>query len=459
MSEPIRIVVVDDEAPFRDVVCRKLRREGFEVTGFGEARGALEWLERSDVDVALLDIRMPGMSGIELLEAIRERRPWVEVIMLTGQGSVDTAIRAMKLGAYDYLEKPHKISKLALLIRKAAERRQLARENTALRRELRSHDPFSEIVGASEAMESVRGLVTRFAATKAPVLITGESGTGKELVARTLHRRSSRSEQPFLAVNCGALPETLLENELFGHASGAFTGADTAVPGIFESADGGTLFIDEIGEMSLSMQTRFLRVLETGELTRLGDHRPRRVDVRIIAATNRVIETEVHSGAFRTDLYYRLNVLRIELAPLRDRIEDLQSLVPHLLRLICEPSGSDIPELEPAVWRAFEQHSWPGNVRELRNLLERGVILARDGRVCRQDLPGLESYSPKVQPVLNGEPLLEDEAQVNGAPMSLAEMERHFIERTLQAAAGNKTEAARRLGISLRSLYRKLDKS
>ncbi len=459
-AKPIRILVVDDEGPFREVVCRKLRREGLVVQGFCEATTALAWLDESDVDVALLDIRMPGLDGIELLRRIRDRRPWVEGIMLTGHGTVETAIQAMKLGAYDYLEKPLKISKLVLLIRKAVEKRRLACENSALRRELRRLDPFGEIVGTSDGIQTVRDLVGRFAVTDAPVLVTGESGTGKELVARSIHRRSGRAERPFVAVNCGALPETLLENELFGHARGAFTGAGQEEPGIFEAADGGSLFIDEVGEMSSAMQTRFLRVLETGEFLRLGDHRSRRVDVRIIAATNKEIEVEVAAGRFRSDLYYRLNVLRIGLPPLRDRSEDLESLTRHLLRLICEPHGRAVPDLEPAVWEAFRRHAWPGNVRELRNVLERGVILAAEGAVQAADLP--DFGKPILREDDSAAPRPSDlEAEVNGSAcgwLSLADLERLHIERTMAESDGNKTEAARRLGISLRSLYRKLER-
>ncbi|GIW70632.1 MAG: sigma-54-dependent Fis family transcriptional regulator [Planctomycetota bacterium] len=445
-TAPVRVLVVDDEEPFRKLLQRNLARGGMEVDGAGSGEEALRRLSSREYDVAVVDIAMPGMSGLELLARVRQQQPETEVIVITGHASVDSAIEAMKRGAYDYVQKPLKMSELAVLIQKAHERRRLADENRSLREERRRAAPAPLLVGTSPAMQQVRELIARYAASSAPVLIHGESGTGKELAARAIHAASPRRDAAFVAINCGALQETLLENELFGHAPGAYTGATREHRGLFEVADRGTLFIDEVCEMGPELQKKFLRVLELGELRRLGDTRTRRVDVRVIAATNRAPEAEVRAGRFRADLYFRLAVLPLEMPPLRERPGDLPLLVRHYLELHGRRSGEP-RRLTRAALERLLQHSWPGNVRELFNVLERALIVTRTPEIDAEDLPPLDRG-------------LGGEGTGPGCPAlaTLEEVERRHIERTLRATGGNKTRAAAELGISLRSLYRKLEK-
>jgi len=463
MQQGIRILLVDDEEPFRKLLERNLSRAGAAVKGAGDGRGALDLLRSHEFDVAIVDITMPGMGGVELLSHVRRDHPQTETIMLTGHATVDSAIEAMKLGAYDYLEKPVKMSELQLTIERAFERRRLATENRTLRDELRRREPPAEIVGESEPVQRLRALIDRVAPSEAPVLISGESGTGKELVARAVHRRSRRADGPFVAINCGALQETLLENELFGHVKGAFTGAVEARRGLFELSDRGTLFIDEVCEMSPGIQKKFLRVLETGEFRRLGEGQLRKSDVRIVAATNRDVSEEVKEGRFREDLYYRLNVVAIDVPPLRSRREDMPLLIRHFLDRYARrgPAGPAV-RVEPAAVARLARHDWPGNVRELFNILERALIVSADPTAIREDdIPELgPAAAPEIEVTLPGPgavPASNGAGGGNGA-LTLEGVERLHILRTLEACGNNKTRAAMELGISLRSLYRKLEK-
>jgi DNA-binding NtrC family response regulator len=444
----VRVLVVDDETPFRRLLQRNLSRGGMQVDGAGSGEEAVGLVERNPYDVAVLDIAMPGMGGMELLGCIQELQPGTEVIMITGHATVDTAIEAMKRGVYDYLQKPLKMRELAILIGKAHERRRLREENVNLREERRRGTPAPLIVGRSPAIRRVKELITSYARSAAPVFIQGESGTGKELVARAIHAESDRADAGFVAINCGALQASLLENELFGHARGAYTGATSEHRGLFEVADGGTLFIDEVCEMGPEVQTKFLRVLELGELRRLGETRTRQVDVRVVAATNRDVEAEVRAGRFREDLYYRLAVLPLEPPPLRHRLDDVPLLVRHYLGRQGRMGGAP-RRLTDAALGQLQAHGWPGNVRELFNVLERALIVSGALEIGPRDLPPLDRGLGHRS---------RDADTGPGRGGTLEEVERRHVRRVLDAAGGNKTRAAKELGISLRSLYRKLEK-
>lgn len=435
----IDLLIVDDDVDFRSTVVRRFLRRGYEVHEASDAEEALNLVQRRQFDVAVLDMVMPGMSGIELLEKLNEVGADCETIMLTGQGTIETAVEAMKNGAFDFLSKPFPLSELEAVIHKANERRRLRKENTQLKTVLSRSEKPNEIVGESPAMQEVYRLIQRAGPTDKAILIQGESGTGKELVARALHKASQRASMPLVVINCAALPETLLESELFGHEKGSFTGAVGTKQGLFEVADGGTLLIDEIGEMSGAIQAKLLRVLEDGSMRRIGSIKERRVDVRLLAATNRDLAEEVRAGRFREDLYYRINVMSLELPPLRDRVGDIRLLVDRFL-------GDDW-EVDDEMMRRLEAYEWPGNVRQLINALDRAKIMA-DGRQLRcQDLPAA---------VLGGRPAPTSRPTIDGD--ALAEVERAHIMEVLNREGGNKARTARALGINRRSLYRLLDK-
>ena len=454
MSSPIRLLIVDDEPLFLETLERIFSREGMEVATATRGEVALDLLEARPFDVVISDIVMPGMDGLTFLARVLARDEPPEVVMVTAHATVETALEAMKQGAYDYLQKPAEVSEVEAVVRKAFEKRTLAQDNRRLRRLLSRREEEVEIVGASPAMADVRNLIERVAPTDSTVLILGESGTGKELIAHEIHRLSPRAGAPMLTVNCGALQATLLSNELFGHAKGAFTGADAAAPGLFEEADGSTLFIDEVGEMDMEVQKAFLRTLESGEVKRLGEAKSRHLDVRVVAATNRDLATDVESGHFRRDLYYRLNVFTIEVPPLRDRRDDIALLVDAFLAR--RAPGSEVDDKAMA---ALTAHTWPGNVRELFNALERGLIMATGGVIRAADLPPLGGVAapPRVTPApvpAAGAP----EGAEGGPFLPLAELERRHLEEALARADGNKTQAAKLLGVSLRSLYTKLNR-
>jgi DNA-binding NtrC family response regulator len=440
----IDLLLVDDDSEFREIAARRFLRSGYRVQEGTDGEEALGFAERREFDVAVLDMRMPGMSGLEVLEKLRISIPECEIIMLTGEGTIETAVQAMKLGAFDYISKPFPLAELEKLVQKAYERRLLNKENGQLRAVLKRSEPTSRMIGESQPMQEVFRLIQRAGPTDKAILIQGESGTGKELVARALHQSSARAERPLVVINCAALPETLLESELFGHEKGAFTGAVAAKPGLFEVADGGTLFIDEIGEMPGSLQAKFLRVLEDGSMRRVGSLKERRVDVRLLAATNKHLAEEVQGGRFREDLYYRINVLSLELPPLRQRVGDIPLLVRHFL-------GSEWKIDKDAVL-AIERYAWPGNVRQLINVLDRAKILADPPSIRLENLPRelLRGETPAaVRPP-------ENHVAANGD--ALAAIEKAHVLEILRREDGNKARTARVLGIDRRSLYRLLEK-
>jgi DNA-binding NtrC family response regulator len=446
-KNPIALLVVDDDNDFRSVVVRRFQRRGFDVADAARPSEALRLLEERHFDVAILDLAMPEQDGVSLLERLRRISPTTQAIMLTGQGTMETAIRAMKLGAYDYLIKPCELAELEVQVQRAYEKGQLTRENQSLKTMLRRREPPNAIIGQSPAVAEMLQLIHKVAPTDSSVLILGESGTGKELVARAIHQHSPRADRPLVAINCAALQENLLESELFGHEQGAFTSAIAAKEGLFEVADQSTLFIDEIGEMSMALQAKLLRVLEDGRFRRVGSTRETRTDVRIVAATNKDLAQEVAAHRFRPDLYYRLNVFAIHVPPLRERIEDVPLLVEHFLKL--NPRSATM--IAPDALRALLQYHWPGNVRELANVIERAKILAEGSTINLVDLPANITH-----PSLDGFELKGQTAPA--AKESLANLERRHIERALQIEAGNKARAARTLGISRRRLYRLLEK-
>ena len=457
MSAPLRLLVVEDEAPYRELLARQLQKRGHAVEAVGSAEEALALA--GEHEVILCDISLPGLTGIELIQKLRERDPSLQCIVLTGQGSIQTAIEAMKLGAYHYFEKPVKLTELELYVQGAGEKRRALRESQDAR-ELRRRERAPAFVGEAPCVQEVRRLIERVAGSDAPVLIEGETGTGKDLVARALHEGSPRRERPFVAVNCGALSETLLENELFGHVAGAFTGATKEQRGLFEVAHEGTLFIDEVAEMSLEIQKKFLRVLEDGEFRRLGESLTRHADVRVLAATNRDLKERVAAGAFRQDLYYRLAVLAIRTPPLREHPEDLALLVEELLERARARGGRGPVALEPRALAAMQRYAWPGNVRELRNVLERALVLCPASVIRLEDCQGIVADAPPPAAPRPAPPAAPAPAasSAEGDARSLEDLEREHILRVLAESEGNKTQAAKRLGLSLRSLYRRLER-
>lgn len=435
----VDLLLVDDEAEFRETAAEYFRRRGYHVEEADCGETALQRVQKNDFDVAIVDINMPGMTGIELLETLKADDSNTEVIMLTGGATIENAVESMKQGAYDYVTKPVKMSKLDTIIQKAYTASRLKKENKNLKRLFAHQSNPANMVGESQAMKEVFRLIERIAGTDKPILIQGESGTGKELVARALHRDSPLADKPLVVVNCAALPEALLESELFGHERGAFTGAVATKPGLFEIADGGTLFIDEFGDLAGPLQAKLLRVLEDGSLRRVGSVKERKVKVRIIAATNRDMAREVTEGRFREDLYYRINVLAINLPPLRERDGDVRLLAQHF-------AGKGW-KIEEHVLPLLESYSWPGNIRQLYNAIERAKILAPDDQIIAENLP---------QEVTAGTQQLRKTTA--GSNVDLETLNRIHVEETFQRYKGNKTRTARALGIGRRSLYRLLEK-
>jgi DNA-binding NtrC family response regulator len=432
------LLIVDDDPDFRETMVRRFKRRGINVGEAASGEEALQLAERRQFDVAVFDMVMPDMSGIELLEKFKAQHNECEVLLLTGQGSIETAVQAMKLGACEYLTKPFPLGDLEVLLDRAYERRLLAKENRQLKTLLRQRSPGHRMIGNSQAMQDVFRLIERAGPSDKAILIQGESGTGKELVAQALHAHSLRADKPLVVINCAALPESLLESELFGHEKGAFTGAIAAKPGLFEVADGGTLFIDEIGELPGSLQAKLLRVLEDGSLRRIGSLKERRVNVRLLAATNRKLSEEVAAGRFREDLFYRINVMSLELPPLRQRQGDIGLLVQHFL-------GGQW-KIDPAALQLLESYHWPGNVRQLINAIERAKILADNQTIQVRDLP---------HDIIGGAP---PPAAARFDVDDLATIEKSKIAEVLQREKGNKTRTARILGIDRRKLYRMIDK-
>ena len=437
--QSIDLLIVDDDDEFRATVARRFTRRGYRIAEAANGEAALAQAAQRQFHVAVVDLVMPGLSGLDLLAKLKLGSPDCEVVMLTGQGTIETAVEAMKRGAFDFLTKPFPLAELEVVVQKAAEHRQLHKENRQLKAVLERSQPACEMIGRSPAMQEVYRLIERAGPTDKAILIQGESGTGKELVARALHRASGRADKPLVVINCAALPETLLESELFGHEKGAFTGAVGAKQGLFELADGGTLMIDEIGEMPGPLQAKLLRVLEDGSYRRVGSVKECRVDVRLLAATNRNLAEEVRQGRFREDLYYRINVMSLELPPLRQRTGDIRLLVERFL-------GRDW-QMEPDAMAAIDAYSWPGNVRQLINAIERAKILADENLLRLEDLP-LEVRRPPVDLSM----------RVEVGDDRLEQIERSHVLEILERERGNKARAARALGINRRSLYRLLEK-
>jgi DNA-binding NtrC family response regulator len=435
----VKILVVDDEAIIRESLRDWLADAGYEVFTAENGSKALELIEKERLGIVIADLVMPGMDGIELMKKAKEIQPSIEVIIITAYASIPTAIAAMKEGAYDYIEKPFCPERAELLIQKLAEHRKIVEENLSLRQRLEERHHFESIITKSSKMQRVIELIKVVAKSNATVLITGESGTGKELVARAVHSHSPRMGRPFVAVSCGALPESLLESELFGHEKGSFTGAYAQKKGKFEFANRGTLFLDEVGEMSGNIQVHLLRVLEEKEFTRVGGNEPIKVDVRVISATNKDLKRAIANGEFREDLYYRLNVVTIELPPLRERKEDIPLLAQHFLNKFALENDKEVTGFSPEATKSLLDYDWPGNVRELENAVERGVILAKGSLVTVADLPQESASLARSVPI----------------GRALREVERNHILSVLNGTGGNYSEAARVLGITRMTLYNK----
>jgi two-component system NtrC family response regulator len=446
------ILIVDDEKNYLVVLEALLSPEGYEIITADNARSALRLIEESDLDLVLTDMKMPGVSGMELLEQCKKINPEVPVIMMTAYGTIEMAVEAMKKHAYDYITKPFQNEELKVTIKKALENYRLIKENRRLSEALSEKHKFSNMIGRSKPMLRIYDLIGKVAYSKASVLITGPSGTGKELIAKAIHYESPRKNRPFISVNCGALTETLLESELFGHEKGAFTGAVALKKGRFELADGGTLFLDEIGEMPPSLQVKLLRVLQEMEFERVGGTRSLRVDVRVLSASNRNLKETVAEGRFREDLFYRLNVIHIEVPPLRERPEDIRLLVNHFIDKYRRTSGEEKIELSPEVWKAFYAYRWPGNVRELENVIERAVVLNSEGVIHQRDLPAEfseENIELDVDRFIPSDVPLQE---------TLEKIEEKLIRRALKQSGDVQSHAAERLGITKSLIQHKMKK-
>jgi two-component system response regulator AtoC len=453
-----RVLVVDDEQNLRHMLQTLLKREGYESVGVASVDGALKELEDRSYDIVITDLRMPGQSGLDLVDEVRRRNLGTTVVVMTAYGSRDIAIEAMKRGAYDYISKPFEADEIILLLRKAEERERLFRENQSLHKQIRAggQEPESglgDLVAHSRQMLELFRTVRKIAEFKTTVLVGGESGTGKELIARAIHRLSPRSSNPFIAVNCGAIPDNLLESELFGHRRGAFTDANRDRKGLFEEASGGTLFLDEIGELPLGLQVKLLRVLQEGEIRRLGDSQDIKVDVRVVAATARDLSAEVGRGAFREDLFYRLNVFTLHLPALRERREDVPLLVEHFLARMNARMGLAVMGVTPEAMRLLVAHDWPGNVRELENSIERAIVLCEGSHIEVEALPErlrLVATAPAAAPPSGPD---DDNLSIKRASRRSEEA---LIRRALLKTRGNRTRAAELLEISHRALLYKI---
>jgi DNA-binding NtrC family response regulator len=450
MSEQPRILVIDDETSILDTLRILLKGEGFHVVTAASGREGLEKVGEETVDLVLTDIRMPGVDGLQILEAARDRNPDLPVILMTAQANLRSAMDAVNKGAFYYIQKPFANEELVAICRRAVESGQLKRENTTLKTELkrRGGGDGADPVGGSRAFRKVLETARTVAPTESTVLISGESGTGKEVIARFIHDRSDRAGGTFVSINCGALPETLLESELFGHVKGSFTGAVRDKDGLLVAARGGTFFLDEVGEMTPSVQVKLLRALQEREVIPVGATVPVPVDVRIIAATNRDLEDDIRRGKFRSDLFYRLNVISLHMPPLRDRDDDINVLAEHFLRRFAERRGEPVPRLSEEAGEVMREYDWPGNVRELENAMERAVVFAGDGEIEASDLP--EAVRNRT-----AKPLVGDELPPNP---TLEIIERAYIRWVLHAEGGNKSRTAQVLGIDPSTLYRKLQR-
>ncbi len=449
-----RILVVDDEPSMLEFLEIMLSEDGYEVSAGATGEQGLKLYKSCEPHLVLTDVKMPGMSGLDLIREIRAIDPATPIIAITAYASADDALRAVREGAYDYLSKPFQIDDLRIVIRNALETRRLRKENLELKTSKENKRKLGGIVGKSPQMLDIYNLITQIAPSKAGVLLLGESGTGKELIAKAVHYNSPRANKPFITVNCSAIPETLLESEMFGHAKGSFTGAINHKPGLVEAAHSGTLFLDEIGEIPLSVQAKILRFLQEREFRRVGDNEDRKVDVRVIAATNKRLEQEMENGAFREDLYYRLNVIRIKVPPLREREEDVPVLIDHFLRRFSKEQGKKILKVSSLAMRVLCNYGYPGNVRELENIIERCVTLEQSDQITAENLP--PKLTERCVAVAPGEfDVPSDGLDLN---RTLENIERKLIMRALEMTGGNRARASRLLGISFRSLRYRLVK-
>jgi len=443
----MKILFADDEIHLQELIAAELPRMGHAVTVCPDGLTAVAAIEKDSFDCIIVDLDMPGLNGIEVIRRTKELDPTTEAIVLTGKGSTDSAISALRLGAFEYLQKPCKLVDLKTLLQRVALRRELNNKIHALRLRLDRVEGQPTMIGQHRSMQRVKALIQKVAPTPSTVLVIGETGTGKELAARAVHEQSDRCDQPFVAINCGALPENLIESELFGHRKGAFTGAEEHRQGLFEVADGGTLFLDEVGELPKATQSTLLRVLESGEIRRVGDNQPFQVDVRIVCATHRDLAKMVAEGDFRQDLMYRINTFEIQLPPLRDRLQDIPELAYHLLKRHRPETEYRAPAqaFDASAVKLLQSHRWPGNIRELANVIEHASILCDGLPITAGDLP--KHFSQPSNPILS----------INKTGRSLREIEMETIHATLDQFNGNKTAAAQQLGISLKTLYNKLN--
>ncbi|MDH4078214.1 MAG: sigma-54 dependent transcriptional regulator [Nitrospira sp.] len=451
-----KILVVDDEPSLREVLSIMLKRAGYFVTSVTDGEEAVELVQKEIFDLVITDLRMPKIDGMEVLKAVKSASPETVVLIITAFATADSAVEAMKHGAYDYLTKPFQVDEVQLIIRNALEKRRLTTENMLLKREMASQSSFAQLVGQSEAMQKVFDVVRKVADSKSNVLICGESGTGKELVARAIHYNSARSTLPFVAVNCSAVPETLLESELFGHMKGSFTGAISNKAGLFEIANGGTIFLDEIGDTTPTIQVKLLRVIQEREFRRVGGNQDIKVDVRIVAATNKDLEKAVADGSFREDLYYRLDVIPIRLPPLRMRTGDIPLLVNHFLDRFSKESGKSRPVISAEAMHVLLDHEWRGNVRELENLIERVVAFSTEGSVTEGDVHGwlhrpTTPSQPSAMPLDLTDEGVDLEGLING-------IEKDLLLKALERSKWVKKKAARMLRLNTRSFRYRLEK-
>jgi DNA-binding NtrC family response regulator len=444
MKEEISILLIDDEESFREILSQELSLMDFRVVTGTKGEEVPAILNREEIDVVLLDLKLPGISGLETLKIIKEINPSIEIIMLTAYGSIDNAVESIKLGAYYYLTKPCKLDELEVLIRKAYEKRQLSQQYAILKQELARRDEFPELIGNSIGLNRTLELVKKVALTDSTVLIIGESGVGKELVARSIHKASLRRDKPFVVLDCSSLQESLIENELFGHEKGAYTGATHLKHGLLEVADSGTLFMDEIGEITPIIQMKLLRVLETRSFKRVGGTKDIKVDIRLISATNKDLQEMVKKGSFREDLFYRLNIFPIHIPPLRERREDIALLAKYFVRH-SKATGKKDMKISPEAMELLIAYDWPGNIRELQNVIERALILSDDKYIRPKDLPPNLKTAPKLPPTDDSMDLLP-----------LEEIEKKYILTVLERCKGHRARAAEILKISEATLYRRL---
>jgi DNA-binding NtrC family response regulator len=456
LHKSLRVLFVDDEKSLQEFMRSELPRLGHEVTVCADGKAALKVLGKSTFDAAILDLRMPGMTGIEVLEHLKQVSPDTEAVVMTGHASMETAIEAVRLGAFDYITKPCKLAEIEAVLQKVAEKRDLQHQNLALQSRVRAAEGPTVLIGDSPSMTGVHRLIGTVAPTDSTVLILGETGTGKELVARTLYQQSKRADMPFVPVNCGALSENLVESELFGHRKGAFTSADRDHKGLFEVANGGTLFLDEVGELNKNIQVKLLRFLESGEIRRVGETEPFKTDVRVLCATNCDLRTMIQDDEFREDLYFRINTFEIRLPPLRERRRDIPDLARHLLGRAARRPAEQVAELiTPEAIDVMLEHDWPGNVREMANVMEHAFIIAGGSRITPEHLPHHIQVPMAHRTTISLAPATAGATPAGSR--TLREIEMEHVLRVLDKHAGNKPAAAAELGISLKTMYNKLN--